>query len=75
MHDDGTVRQAVNGTASELWSLAPALQKFVQDVVEPRGIATIQIAVTSPKLLLFSMMLLGMSSRGDYQATSSSAPS
>ena len=60
LHDDGTVRQAVNGTASELWSLVPALQKFVQDVVEPRGIATIQLAVTSLKLLLFSVMLLGI---------------
>ena len=60
MHDDGTVRQAVNGTASELWSLVPALQKFVQDVVEPRGIATIQLAVTSLKSMLFSVMLLGI---------------
>ncbi|MDA8584148.1 hypothetical protein N9L68_07925 [bacterium] len=60
MHDDGTVRQAVNGTASELWSLVPVLQKFVQYVVETRGIATIQLAVTSLKLLLFSVMLLGI---------------
>ena len=35
LHDDGTVRQTANGTASELWSLVPVLQKFVQYVVEP----------------------------------------
>ena len=60
LHDDGTVREKVNGSASELWSLVPALLKFVQDVVEPRGIAAIQLAVTSLKLLLCSVMLLGI---------------
>ena len=59
LHDDGTVRHGLNGTASELWSLVPVLLKFVQDVVEPRGIAAIQLGITSLRLLLFSVMLLG----------------